>query len=78
MAHTRSRSCTAIRTRWRSSLGQFTFPGGKTQTLVVKAGDTVFTPAATHLPENVGDAAFDVVIVELKGKAGKAAKMEMK
>jgi len=58
--------------------GQFTFPGGKTQTLVVKAGDTVFTPAATHLPENVGDAAFDVVIVELKGKAGKAAKMEMK
>ena len=55
------------------SNGQFTFPDGKTQTFTSKAGDTMFTPAATHLPENMGDAAFDVVVIELKGKAAKAA-----
>jgi oxalate decarboxylase/phosphoglucose isomerase-like protein (cupin superfamily) len=56
---------------------QFTFPDGKTQTLTSKAGDTMFTPAATHLPENMGDSPFDVVVVELKGKSTKAAKKAM-
>jgi len=51
---------------------KFTFPDGKTQDNVVKAGDAVFTPAGVHLPENTGDKAFDVIVVELKGKSSKA------
>ena len=46
----------------------FTFPDGKTQTLTPKAGEAVYTDAMTHLPENTGDQAFDVVLVELKVK----------
>jgi quercetin dioxygenase-like cupin family protein len=48
--------------------GKFTFPGGKTQLLTTKAGDSQYTAAGTHLPENIGDKAFDVIVVELKGK----------
>src|SRR5437588_4108443 len=51
---------------------KFTYPDGKTEERTVKAGDAMFTPATVHLPENVGDKAFDVVLVEFKGKAGKA------
>jgi|SRR5438105_7157934 len=58
--------------------GQFTFPDGKTQAFDVKAGDTQFSPANTHLPENTGDNAFDVVVVELKGKTDKSASMKKK
>jgi len=32
----------------------------------------MFTPATVHLPENIGDKAFDVILVEFKGKAPKA------
>lgn len=46
--------------------GTFTFPGGKTQDFSVKAGDTQYTPAGVHLPENKGDAGMDVIVVELK------------
>jgi quercetin dioxygenase-like cupin family protein len=49
---------------------KFTFPDGKTQESEVKAGDTQFTPAATHLPENAGTTAVDMILVELKGKGG--------
>jgi hypothetical protein len=31
--------------------------------------DVQCTAAATHLPENTGDQAFDVVVVELKEQA---------
>jgi quercetin dioxygenase-like cupin family protein len=48
--------------------GKFTFGDGKTQTMMWKAGDTMYTPAATHLPENLGDKPFEVVVIELKGK----------
>ena len=51
------------------STGRFTLPDGKTQEFTSKLGDVQYTPAATHLPENTGDQAFDVVVVELKGKA---------
>ena len=51
------------------SKGKFTFPGGKTENIERKAGDTLYTPAGVHLPENTGDAAFDLILVELKGKA---------
>jgi quercetin dioxygenase-like cupin family protein len=58
--------------------GKFTFADGKTQILTSKAGDAQYTPATVHLPENTGDSAFDVIVVELKGKAGKPPKAEMK
>lgn len=51
---------------------KFSYPDGKTEERTVKAGDAMFTPATVHLPENVGDKAFDVILVEFKGKAGKA------
>jgi len=52
--------------------GKFTLPDGKTQEFTFKAGDAQFTPANTHLPENTGDTAFDLIVVELKGHAAKA------
>jgi mannose-6-phosphate isomerase-like protein (cupin superfamily) len=58
--------------------GKFTFPDGKTQEFNFKAGDAQYTPATTHLPENTGDQAFDVILVELKGKAAKSAKAPTK
>src|ERR1039457_1638025 len=60
------------------SKGRFTYPDGKTEDLNSKAGDAVYTPRQIHLPENLGDDAFDVIVIELKGKAAKLAKMEMK
>src|ERR1700682_1777410 len=58
--------------------GQFTFPDSKTQDFVVKAGDAQYSKAATHSPENTGEQGMDLVVVELKGKAAKSAKAEMK
>lgn len=46
----------------------FTFPDGKTQVLTPKAGESQYTAAGTHLPENTGDKGMDVILVELKGK----------
>jgi quercetin dioxygenase-like cupin family protein len=45
---------------------KMTTPDGKSQTMTGKKGQTQFTPAGTHLPENVGDTAFEAVLVELK------------
>lgn len=47
---------------------KFTLPDGKTQADTVKAGTTIRTPADTHLPENIGDKPFELILVELKGK----------
>ena len=47
---------------------KFTLPDGKTQDVNVKAGDSKWTPAGKHLPENQGDKPFEVVLVELKTK----------
>jgi mannose-6-phosphate isomerase-like protein (cupin superfamily) len=58
--------------------GQFTFADGKTQAFDVKTGESQYGAATVHLPENTGDEAMDVIVVELKGKAPKAAKGEMK
>ena len=48
--------------------GRFTFPDGKSEDFNGKAGDVIWNDAKVHLPENTGDKAFDVVVVELKGK----------
>ncbi len=50
----------------------FTLPGGKTENSSFKAGQAVFTPAGTHLPENTGDKGMDIILVELKGKSAMA------
>ena len=47
---------------------RFQLPDGKSQDATVKAGDSMFSPAGKHLPENVGDKPFEVVLVELKSK----------
>ena len=52
--------------------GQFTFADGKTQAFDVKAGESQYGAATIHLPENTGENGFDVIVVELKGKAPKA------
>jgi len=54
--------------------GQFTFPDGKKQEFSFKAGQSISTPAGAHLPENMSDTGMDLIVVELKGKAPKAAK----
>jgi len=47
---------------------KFALPDGKSQDVTVKAGDSRFSPAGKHLPENMGDKPFEVVLVELKTK----------
>jgi hypothetical protein len=54
------------------SKGQFSFPDGKKQDFTAKAGDAQYEDAVTHLPENTGDNGLDLILVELKGHAGKA------
>ncbi|HKP46334.1 MAG TPA: cupin domain-containing protein [Pyrinomonadaceae bacterium] len=50
---------------------KFTYPNGKTEEREMKAGQAMFTPAATHLPENLSDDEMEVVLIELKGPARK-------
>ena len=52
---------------------RFTMPDGKTQDAPVKAGSVQWSEAGEHLPENVGDKPFELILVELKSK-GAAAK----
>lgn len=49
--------------------GQFTFPDGKSEEITAKAGQAVWTPALQHQPENLTDTPFELIQVELKGKA---------
>jgi quercetin dioxygenase-like cupin family protein len=50
------------------STTQFTLADGKKESHSYKAGQAMFTPAGTHLPENTGDKGMDIILVELKGK----------
>jgi quercetin dioxygenase-like cupin family protein len=47
---------------------KFTLPDGKTQQLPAKAGAAVWEAAGKHLPENIGDKPFELILVELKSK----------
>ena len=51
---------------------KFTLPDGKTQQNTVKAGTSLYTPAGKHLPENLSDKPFELLLVELKGKPATA------
>ena len=46
--------------------GEFTFADGKKQAFNVKAGESQYEAANTHLPENTSDKAMDVIVIELK------------
>lgn len=45
---------------------RMTTPDGKSQDMPAKAGGATWTPAGSHLPQNVGNKAFEVILVELK------------
>jgi len=45
---------------------KFTRPDGKSEEQRVKAGQVLSTPAEDHLPENLGDRPFEIILVELK------------
>ncbi|MBI4889607.1 MAG: hypothetical protein HY821_03210 [Acidobacteria bacterium] len=45
---------------------KMTTPDGKSQEVPIKAGTVQFREAGSHLPENVGKAPFQVIVVELK------------
>jgi quercetin dioxygenase-like cupin family protein len=47
---------------------KFHFPDGKSQDAEGKAGQTQFTPAQVHLPENNGSTVAEGIVIELKGK----------
>ena len=57
---------------------KFTLPDGTSTEHTVKAGDTQWTPAGTHLPENLGDTAMEGILVELKHPAAAAPKPSAK
>jgi len=54
--------------------GTFTFPKGDPQQFNRKAGETQWSPAGVHLPENTGDQPMEVILVELKSPMKKMTK----
>ena len=49
--------------------GRFTLPDGQTIEEEGKAGEAVWTEAGEHLPENMTDQPFELILVELKGES---------
>lgn len=45
---------------------RFTFPDGETQEAEAKAGETQWTEAGQHLPENLSDQPLELILVEVK------------
>ena len=45
---------------------RMTTPDGKSVDTPIKAGAASWAPAGSHLPQNVGDKSFEVIVVELK------------
>jgi hypothetical protein len=45
---------------------KFMLPDGKSEERSWKVGDARWTPAETHLPENLTDQPLELVLVELK------------
>jgi ketosteroid isomerase-like protein len=53
--------------------GRFTMPDGQATDHAVEAGTVAWTDAQSHQPENLGDAAFEVIQIELKAGGDRAA-----
>jgi len=47
-------------------LVEMTLSDGSTQEISAKAGEALFVPAGQHLPKNIADSPWDLVLVELK------------
>ena len=47
-------------------LVEMTKPDGSTEEISAKAGDAIFIPAGQHLPRNISDTAWELVLIELK------------
>jgi quercetin dioxygenase-like cupin family protein len=47
---------------------KFSLADGKSQEVTVKAGQSAWSPAGKHLPENMSDKPFEVVLIEMKTK----------
>jgi quercetin dioxygenase-like cupin family protein len=45
---------------------RFTLEGGRVEERQGKAGETLWMEAETHLPENLSDKRFELILVELK------------
>ncbi|HEY7530937.1 MAG TPA: cupin domain-containing protein [Gemmatimonadota bacterium] len=52
--------------------GKFTLPDGSTQDASFPAGSVQWGPGETHLPQNVGEEPFELILIELKGAAAPA------
>jgi len=50
---------------------KFNTPDGKFTEQNGKSGDSLFTPAGVHLPENLSDKPMDAIVIELKAKPAK-------
>ena len=46
---------------------RFTYPDGKTEEISVQAGEAVWFPAITHLPQNLANKPLELIFIELKG-----------
>ena len=46
---------------------RFTFPDQTSQEMHMEPGQVMLTPAGDHLPENLTDQPFEILLVELKG-----------
>jgi quercetin dioxygenase-like cupin family protein len=51
---------------------KFTTPDGKSVEQSGKAGEAMWEPAGTHLPENLSDKPMEGILVEMKSKAAPA------
>lgn len=47
---------------------RFNLPDGKFENRDLKAGQTIWTPAGKHSPENLSDKKLELILVELKHK----------
>ncbi len=47
-------------------LTRMSTPDGKSQDMPIKAGTTNWSPAGSHLPQNVGKQGYSVILVEMK------------
>jgi hypothetical protein len=50
---------------------KFTYPDGKSEEVTAKAGVVKWMSAFKHDPESLSDKPFELILVELKGKAEK-------
>jgi hypothetical protein len=60
--------CWAGWTNWIQARAWASVSDGKSQEQTGKAGDAQWTPAGTHLPENLSDKPGEGILVELKTK----------